>query len=162
MWKNFIQSIKEKIMITFKDYLIEAKIGDCFEIAGKAMITPEPKFAKYITLIHAIVNGTGKLEGRKFVHAWNELGDIILDNSNGKKVVMKKSQYYALGKINPKTKGAYKKYTREQATKHMQKSRHFGPWHINEKLEEEIPDEPREIGKKKVKISPELFATIPK
>ena len=35
----------------------------------------------------------------------------------------------------------------------MGKHHHWGPWELNESLEEELPDEKKEIGNKKMKIS---------
>ena len=72
-----------------KDHVIaEADdLGDCFVVAGKAMLDnkiPELK------LVHAYVTGQGLLKGRRFEHAWNEIGDVVFDNSNGRKIIMRK------------------------------------------------------------------------
>ena len=38
--------------------------------------------------------------------------------------------------------------------------RYWGPWDLNVSLEEEIPDDKREIGKKKLRISPKILQII--
>ena len=96
------------------------KKGDCFEIAGRNVM--EHKGWK---LCHGTVSGQGHLEGKRFDHAWNEEGDIVFDNSNGRDIVMRKERYYELGKISD-----VKRYTREQAMKLMLKTKNFGPWEV--------------------------------
>ena len=155
-------------MKTFKNYLTEG-MGDCFESAGNMMISPEeelrPQFHKFakknLVLVHALVYGQGPLEGRRFAHAWCEIANIVLDNSNGKRRIFPKEKYYAMGKINEKERGAFKRYTRDQASEQFVKTKHYGPWHLNEKLEEEdLPDTKREIGKKKLRIPTQLLKSI--
>lgn len=111
-----------------KDHVIaEADdLGDCFVVAGKAMLDnkiPELK------LVHAYVTGQGLLKGRRFEHAWNEIGDVVFDNSNGRKIIMRKEQYYELGKVVQQPK-QYAVYDRISALKKMAKTKHYGPWDL--------------------------------
>ena len=168
LWKQHKGVKEEVIMKTFRNYLTEG-MGDCFESAGIMMITPEqelqPQFHKFaeknLVLVHGLVYGQGPLEGRRFAHAWCEIANIVLDNSNGKKRIVPKEKYYAIGKINEKERGAFKRYTRYQASEQFVKTKHYGPWHLNEKLEEEdLPDTKREIGKKKLRIPTQLLKSI--
>ena len=148
-------------MKTFKSFLIEGKLGDCFSVAGRFMLHLDDKMEKAgMKMVHAIVTGEGELEGRRFGHAFNMFGDLVFDNSNGNKVMMRKEKYFDQGGIDPKDRGAYVEYDAEESLLQMAKYHHWGPWDLNMSLEEEIPDEQREIGKKKLKISPKILQTI--
>ena len=102
-----------KDMKTFKQYLSEEGPkgdGDCFHVAGRAMIDMTDEQEVYgMKLVHAFVYGQGPLKGRRFEHAWNEQGSTCLDNSNGQKTVMNKKQYYKLAGV-VKERGAYATY----------------------------------------------------
>ena len=140
-------------MKTFKSFLIEGKLGDCFSVAGRFMLHLDDKMDKAgMKMVHAIVTGEGELEGRKFGHAFNKLGDVIFDKSNGNDIMTRKENYFKQGGINPKEKGAYVEYDKEQSILKMARYHHWGPWDLDESLMEEIPDEKKEIGKPKVKI----------
>lgn len=91
-----------------------------------------------LELVHALVYGQGPLEGRRFPHAWNEIidSDVVLDYSNGKKVIMRKEQYYKLGGVNPDEPGAYAKYDKTEALKNMLVKKHWGPWGLDDSLEQ--------------------------
>ena len=80
--------------------LFEEGAGDCFHVAGRTMIDMTEEQEVYgMKMIHAYVYGQGELKGRRFPHAWIEQGDVVLDNSNGNNIVMRKEQYYPLGGI---------------------------------------------------------------
>lgn len=87
-------------------------------------------------LVHALVNGQGSVKGKRFPHAWVEDGNEVLDHSNGREIQMGKTIYYAVGKIDPTQKGAYKKYTYEQMKKKLLSTKHYGPWDLDDSLEE--------------------------
>ena len=150
-------------MKTFKQHLTEDKLGDCFQVAGRAMLKLDSEMEKAgMKMVHALVYGEGKLEGRRFGHAFLRLGDVIFDNSNGNKIITRKENYFKQGGINPKEKGTYIEYDKEQSLLKMAKYHHWGPWDLNMSLEEEIPDEPGEIGKKKLKLSSSELKSIKK
>lgn len=111
-----------------KEFILEGKKGDCFEVAGRAVIQPSIPGLK---LVHAHVTGQGKLKGKRFPHAWNEIGDVVLDNSNGNNIVMRKEQYYDLGKVLT-TPGEYAIYSDVEAKKKMVQKKHFGPWDLDD------------------------------
>lgn len=123
-----------------REFIAEIKgCGDCFKVAGRAMITPE---VPEIKLVHAYVTGQGPTAGKRFSHAWNEVGDVVLDYSNGRQVVMRKPQYYQLGQITTEP-GEYAVYDDTQAKKRMVQTRHWGPWDLDpakEKIDENFAD----------------------
>ena len=53
-----------------------------------------------MTLCHGIVHGQGPLEGIVFPHAWNEIGEYVLDESNGHDLLIDRQTYYAVGDID--------------------------------------------------------------
>jgi|TARA_B100001971_G_C18179022_1_gene531639 hypothetical protein len=140
-------------MKTFKSYLDEATGGDCFQVAAKNMIdlTDKEDDAGY-KLVHAYVRGQGELKERRFPHAFNKLGNTIYDDSNGNHIIMTAKKYFELGNINPKESGAYAEYSKNKSMMKLLKNNHYGPWDLNSKLDENIPDNNRGIGKKKMRI----------
>ena len=149
-------------MKAFKSYLDEegpVGEGDCFKVAGRAIIEDES-----LKLVHAFVYGQGPMKGRRFEHAWNEKGNTVIDNSNGQKTVMNKKQYYKLaGVVKKAPRGvAYRSYTSTEGLVNMLKNRHWGPWDLSTMLGEKVPDRSREIGKKKLKISRKELQLIKK
>ena len=146
-------------MKTFNQYITEANNGDCFEIAANAMVDfLRAGDSAPVKMVHAYVHGQGDLEGRRFAHGFNLItNDVVQDNSNGNKIVMRREQYYELGQINPKEKGAYKEYTKKETMSALVKYKHYGPWDLNKSLDEEIPNQKKEIGKKKLRISSEVL-----
>jgi hypothetical protein len=146
---------------SYREFIIEAKLGDCFKVAGRAMLDADEIMEQNgFTLVHALVEGEGSLKGRKFFHGFNMLGDVVFDNSNGNKISMRKESYFKNGGINPKLKGGFVTYNKEETLLKMLKTRHWGPWDLNFSLEENIPDEKREIGKKRLRVSPQILKTI--
>ena len=144
-------------MIKLKQLLLEADLGDCYQAAGNLAISfiGDTK-AK---LVHGMVNGQGSLEGIRFGHSWVEYGNKVLDHSNGKKREMPKSVYYKLGKIKPEQN---KYYAPKEAIKWMMKSKHWGPWQMSGDtvMAEEIPDNKREIGRKKIPIPKDILMQL--
>jgi len=93
--------------------------GDCFHKNGQIFIDYEC----FDFLCHGTVVGQGEIKGIKHTHCWIELGDVVFDYSNGKKIIMRKERYYEIGKIKD-----IKKYTIEEAKKLMLKTKHWGDW----------------------------------
>ena len=160
--KSFKSLLTEIKPASEKEFLSEpGKLGDCFSAAGRSMLHLDDMNEKAgYKMVHALVYGQGKLKGRRYGHAFNKIGNIIFDNSNGNKITMREQNYFKQGRINPKEKGAYVEYNAEDSLLKMAKYHHWGPWDLNMSLEEEIPDENREIGKKKLRISPKILQII--
>jgi hypothetical protein len=110
--------------------------GDCFSKAGRAMINMTETQELYgMQMVHAYVYGQGKLEGRRFPHAWTEQGDMVLDNSNSNNIEMHKALYYKLGGVEEKP-GAYATYNKENTMKKLLSTQKYGPWDLDDTLDE--------------------------
>lgn len=96
---------------------------DCIQIACENVIEN-----KTWLFCYAKVSGQKDLIGQRILHAWCEFGDVVFDFSNGKKVVMRKENYYKLAKIKEKD---VTKQTYEEIIKLMLKTKTYGGW-INE------------------------------
>ena len=117
--------------------ITEDACGDCFSKAGRALMDTEEQLINDTTLVHAMVRGQGKLKGRRFPHAWTEMGDVVFDSANGNNIVMRKEQYYALGGVE-EVKGAKARYEHHKGLANMLKQGHWGPWDLDDTLDEEM------------------------
>lgn len=104
--------------------------GDCYTAAGR--FVTDAAFAGQAdgyTLVHGVVGGQGPLEGRRIDHAWVEVDDgpvvMVVDVSNGGSLVLPRDLYYRLGRVIPEE---CRRYTPEEATIEMVRSKHWGPW----------------------------------
>ena len=154
---------------SFNQYLTERHDGDgdCMTAAVDLMMRFNSAFfGKPIkstsgkpVLVHALGYGQGSVAGLRFPHAWVEDGDMEIDQSNGNDIRIDKRVYYAIGKIKPNEKGAYKTYTYIEMTRKLRSTGHYGPWDLDEKLEETtFISSTRKIGKRKVRVSPKLMS----
>ena len=99
------------------------KSGDCYNVHGKMMIDKVHRNEDAgWKIVHGIATGQGPIKGVKFGHCWLEKGPLVFDFSNGKSIVMPKSQYYRIGKIK-KTK----KYTGKEYMKRVSETGTYGP-----------------------------------
>ena len=96
------------------------KKGNCVEIACKNTIDNENWLFCY-----AKVMGQKELKGRRILHAWNEVGDVVFDLSNGKSIVIRKEKYYKIAKIKEKD---IKRQTADEVRKLMLKTETYGGW----------------------------------
>jgi len=96
------------------------KKGDCLKIACENTIENKDWLFCY-----AYVMGRGELKGRRILHAWNEFGDVVFDLSNGNKVIMRKEEYYKIGKIKEKD---VTKQTADEVRKLIIKTKVYGGW----------------------------------
>lgn len=112
-------------MKSFVGYITEADLGDCYESAFHWILELPDDAAKHAKVCHGMVHGQGPLVGKKFGHAWGEMGGMVIDNSNGNDVVMPKALYYAMGKIDESEVYSYPlaKFLSKAA-----KAKHYGPW----------------------------------
>jgi len=135
--------------------------GDCMVVAAQMLVYqsfgPHADIVnKDSILVHALVRGQGKAKGLRFAHAWVETGDTVYDYSNGNKIAIPKDVYYAIGGVKPKQKGAYSTYTLKEAKKKLLSTGHYGPWDLDENLEENNVSDPRGIGRKRLRLSPKM------
>lgn len=105
--------------------------GDCSYAAGRYISNSAfgKKDGENYILVHGLVNGQGILSGIKFVHAWVENGDMVIDKSNGRDINVPKVLYYALGNINPQETV---RYTWKDVAEKMSTTGTYGPWDIQE------------------------------
>jgi hypothetical protein len=104
--------------------------GDCFTVAVNYMIE-NGHDNKNLRVVHGIVDGHGSLHGWEFTHAWCEDGDNIIDNSNGKDMVIPKIIYYSIGNINQKE---CKYYDMNGVFEQIEKYGVTGPWEIENEV----------------------------
>lgn len=110
------------------------KGGDCYEAAAQFCMgfMPEPvEFVGEPYLVHAEVKGQGKAEGIRFGHAWVEDDENVYDYSSGRRIVMPKVVYYAIGDIQTENPEKYQRYTFPEARAKMLKTKHYGSWDID-------------------------------
>jgi len=112
--------------ITHGGKLASAKKGDCYEAAGKYLISPGAE--KNLLLVHGEVTGQGPLEGVNFGHAWLEYGDTVIDVSNGRNIRIPKSLYYMLGHIAENDN--MKTYKLAEARRKILQYKNWGPWDL--------------------------------
>jgi len=112
-------------------------------------------------LVHALVYGQGSVKGLRFPHAWVEDANMVIDQSNGGDIRMDKRVYYAMGRIDPKQKGAYAKYSYSDMKKKLISTGHYGPWDLDESLEETVGiDSKRKIGRIRKRLDPKLLGLL--
>ena len=95
--------------------------GDCYESSAHLIL----EIGDNAQLCHGVATGQGEIEGIKHGHAWIEMGELVLDFSNGKEIAMLKERYYQIGKIDAKK---VKRYSKEDAMRKMIETEHYGPW----------------------------------
>ena len=96
--------------------------GDCYEAAAKLLYAH--RSCPGIVLVHGTVTGQWPIAGIRYGHAWIEVGDVVLDPSNGRFVCARKADYYAVGEIDE----SVTRYVFAEAARQMLETRHYGPW----------------------------------
>ena len=104
--------------------------GDCYQANGRYVFKAElARQAQGYTLVHGMVSGQGKLEGRRFGHAWVEIDDgpliMVLDQSNGRNLLLPRDMYYRIGEVDPEE---CRRYTPEETLHQLARHHHWGPW----------------------------------
>lgn len=95
---------------------MKQKKGDCYEVHWHAFIDGTPGLLCHGTVWHPKVGWHG--------HCWIELNeDVVIDISNGRRVVMRREAYYAIGKIKDVSR-----YDLEQVRALSLKEHTLGPW----------------------------------
>jgi len=97
----------------------ENKNGKCFEVAVLAALNNQDW-----VLVHGIVTGQGVLNGIKYVHAWAECNEEVIDLTAPVNLQrLPREVYYALGHVE-----YTKKYGHEEIVNNLLKFKHYGPW----------------------------------
>lgn len=117
--------------------------GDCMQVAANLMMDLHYNFNQLKSeiagdpfLVHGLVYGRGGASGHRFPHAWVEAGGIVYDFSSGQKIKIPVEIYYAIGNIEPNDPKAYRKYSFEEMRKKLLSTKHYGPWDLDESLQE--------------------------
>lgn len=99
--------------------------GDCYLSAAHSLMDFSGEVAAVVepVLVHADVISGDQLGNRIIGHAWIEVGDVVFDFSNGRRVVSRKEKYYAI--VKPIK---IRKYSYEQACDLMVRTGHSGPY----------------------------------
>lgn len=109
--------------------------GDCYYIAGQFAMNNlfTPKKIDYIGtpyLVHAEVQGQGRLENIRYGHAWIEDDIFVYDFSNNRELKIPKDFYYSLGNVDTTNPVKYRKYTFEEARRKMVDTGNYGCWDL--------------------------------
>lgn len=104
-------------------------IGDCFVVAARAVIDDANALAAP-TLVHGLpVKQVGEHAGERFWHAWVEVmigeAPFVIDDSNGRGIVMPRDRYYEIGQL---TEAHVHRYERGDALVMLARERNYGPW----------------------------------
>ena len=105
--------------------------GDCYEAAATLLMQLcKHEASQNVRLVHAEVAGQGKLSGLTFGHAFVLFLDTetVIDPSNGGCVLMSKTEYFRLGRIDEI--GNVQIYDIHQAARQMVEFEHYGPWDL--------------------------------
>lgn len=105
-------------------------VGDCFAMAIDVAKMLYLAGAPRVEICHGTPIGQGKFNlNRKFWHAWVEItderGPIVYDFSSGKRLVIRRAQYYRIGKI---VHDEVYRFTMREAAHEAATRRHAGPW----------------------------------
>jgi hypothetical protein len=94
--------------------------GDCFEKAIEVAMS----LGKHATIVHGIPLGQGgDAGGERFWHAWVEVGDTVIDQSNGLDATLSRDRYYEIGHIERTWR-----FSLVDARIEMKTRDHMGPW----------------------------------
>ena len=102
--------------------------GDCFVKSAQLLLAASVDGVlgfDDIRLVHGMVSGQGPLAGQRFVHAWAEVHDDVLDYSNGNRIIAPRELYYAVGEV---VEEELVRYNVAQYRYHVMSSDHHGPW----------------------------------
>lgn len=105
--------------------------GDCYEAALKAMyrLCADGDPSRY-RLVHAEVVGQGRIDGVAYGHAFvvDVLEDVVIDESNGRKLVMDCGIYEALGRIHVHSNTHV--YQWDEVVEKVLEHDTYGPWDL--------------------------------
>lgn len=136
-----------KKTLDYQGYVLEPKLakggklkgsGDCYLVAGKIAMGDykDIDFIGTPYVVHAEVEGQGKISGIKYGHAWVEDDVNVYDYSNGNEFVLPKMIYYAIGNIKTDNPKKYRRYTFDQARLKMLETKNYGCWDLDVKYDD--------------------------
>ena len=136
------ENLKETL--DYQGYVLEPKFakggklkgsGDCYYVAGKIAMGDfkDIDFIGTPYVVHAEVEGQGKISGIRYGHAWVEDDENVYDYSNGNEFVLPKIIYYSIGNIKTDNPKKYRRYTFDQARLKMLETRNYGCWDLDVK-----------------------------
>jgi len=96
--------------------------GDCFKVAYR-LITSGELPNHDLRLVHAI---TDRIKD----HAWVELGDVVIDKSNGNNFVGRKEQYYEHFGVYPNDPTKFRTYNAQEVNEMAITHMTYGPWEL--------------------------------
>lgn len=100
-------------------------MGDCFVQAYNNFFDSRDN---NVLLVHGVVTGRGKIEGLKYLHAWIEIGDKVIDTTMSLFAKgFPKDGYYRLAQADEKEMF---KYNKSEAIEKILKYETYGPWEI--------------------------------
>ena len=93
--------------------------GDCFQIAYRYFTNKRSG-----KLVHGLVMGQGALDGIRYVHAWVEDGNTVIDKTLPQRFQkMSKREYYKMGKITNTFS-----YDQKEVLDKVIETGVYGPW----------------------------------
>lgn len=105
------------------------KRGDCYQAAAEYLLDHGSRLGPDARLVHGLVTGQGAIAGIRYGHAWVEVGDMVIDPSNGRLLHLRREHYYFLGQIR---ESELTRYSRAQTRELMLDFLHYGPWEAKE------------------------------
>lgn len=111
-----LQQIKDTVEQSAPNGVCLKKIYDFLELS------------KSICVVHGTaIPPSGIDEGRTITHAWIEVGDLVVETSNGQKLPIPKTDYYVNHRIVP-----IKRYSVSEARELANIHGAYKAWHLNE------------------------------
>ncbi len=103
------------------------EIGDCYQAAIRAMWDLEcDGTAGVAELVHGTVTGEeGDVIGERYGHAWIEIGEVVIDRSNGRELAVIREEYYRRGEVVAEE---CRRYNLKELSEEMLRTDHYGPW----------------------------------
>lgn len=99
--------------------------GNCYQAAAEYLLDHGNRLGPAARLVHGMVSGQGPVAGMRFGHAWVEVGEEVIDPSNGRLVRLHREHYYFLGQIR---EAEITRYSHAETREKLLDFLHYGPW----------------------------------
>lgn len=100
--------------------LSRSERGDCIIVACRNVLDNSDWLFCY-----AHVAGQGGQKRKRILHAWNEVGDVVFDFSNGHRSFLRKEKYYGIAQISEKD---VTRQVSEEVRRLMLETETYGGW----------------------------------